>query len=320
MKIVTQEMVSQRIADRWPNEPFEIMQYTRVSHPFQIKCLDCGKISSYSTFNNFITAKKEHWCICHQNSKQAKHLQNQEKIVQLVKGNPSKELLRFYRDDEQKKHRVQVKCLTCGQIIDKSYQSYLEHPDCPYCENRQLLNTEGVKVLLPPGFSLMEPYQDGHSKVLIKHDCGFIWKVTVRNLTSGRTGCPKCNRKRSKGEQKIGNWLNEQSIRFDEEKIFEWQSNPRARYDFYLPEFNLVIEYMGRQHYEEIEGYFRDTLAERQARDSQKRSEALQNGLDYLEISYLDFDKIETILKKWFNDYSERKQTQVSRKRKHPKR
>lgn len=307
MKIVTQEMASQRIVNRWPNEPFEIVQYTRVSQPFQIKCLSCGKISSYSTFNNFITTKKEHWCICRQSSNQAKHLQNQEKITQLVKGNPSKELLRFYKDDEQKKYRVQIKCLTCGQIIDKSYQSYLEHPDCPYCENRQLLNTDGVKVLLPPGFSLIEAYKDGHSKVLIKHDCGFIWRATVRNLTSGRTGCPKCNRKRSKGEQKIGNWLNDQSILFEEEKIFEWQSNPRTRYDFYLPEFNLVIEYMGRQHYEEIEGYFRDTLAERQTRDSQKRNEALQNGLNYLEISYLDFDKIETILEKWFNDYSERK-------------
>lgn len=307
MKIVTQEMVFQRITNKWPNEPFEIVQYTRVSHPFQIKCLDCGKISSYSSFNNFFNSKKTSWCICHQHSNQAKHLQNQEKIKQLINNNPSKKLLRFYRDDDQKKHRVQVKCLTCGQIVDKSYQSYLEHPDCPYCENRQLLNSDGVSVLLPSGYTLMEPYQNGKTKCLVKHECGFIWKAPIRHLTSKRTGCPKCNRKRSKGEQRIAAWMNQHNILFEEEKIFEWQSNPRIRYDFYLPEFQLVIEYMGRQHYEEIEGYFRDTLQERQARDLQKKQEALENKLSYLDVSYLDFDKIETILEKWFNDYSERK-------------
>lgn len=41
--------------------------------------------------------------------------------------------------------------------------------------------------------------------------CGFIWRITPSNLKQGK-GCPKCNKKVSKGEQKIINWLNKNQI------------------------------------------------------------------------------------------------------------
>lgn len=304
MKIVTQQMVEIRIKERWPNEPFEIIQYTRVSHPFVIKCLDCGRETKYANFNNFIRANKTAWCICHQNNKMAKHLQNDQKIIDLIAQNPTKELVETYHDHSQSKYRVKVHCLTCDQTYDKSYQSFLNHPDCPYCENRQLLNTKGVQALLPPEFTLLENYKDEATKVLIRHECGFIWKTYPRYLISGAHGCPKCNRKRSKGEQKIARWLSDRHFDYEEEKIFSWQSNSKTRYDFYVPSVGLVIEYMGRQHYEEADGFCDDSLAERQARDALKKQDAEKAGLKYLAIPYTEFANVETILTEWFNDYS----------------
>ena len=61
---------------------------------------------------------------------------------------------------------------------------------------------------------------------------------------------------------------------------------------------------MGRQHYEETPGFCKDSLKERQERDALKKQDAIENGINYLSISYLDFENIETILTKWFNDYS----------------
>lgn len=58
MKIVTKEMVEERIRNRFPNEPFEIIEYTKISKPIIIKCLDCQRITKYSTCNNFLGAKK----------------------------------------------------------------------------------------------------------------------------------------------------------------------------------------------------------------------------------------------------------------------
>lgn len=307
MKIVTKEMVEQRIQEKWSNEPFEIIEYTKVSKPFKIKCLDCGNIRSYSTFNNFINSKKQHWCLCHQDNNQAKHYQNQQKIQKIIKESQNKSFIKFYFDEKNQKHRVQVKCEQCGQIINKSYQDYLLHPSCPYCENRELLNTQAIKILLPKEFELLEDYKNESTKVLIRHKCGFIWKTYPRHLISGTHGCPKCNKKRSKGEQRIAQWLRKNSLNYEEEKIFSWQTNSRTRYDFYVPQLNLVIEYMGRQHYEEIKGWLKDTLLERQERDKIKKQDALVNHLNYLEISYVDFENIETILTDWYNDYSERK-------------
>ena len=42
MKIVTIEDVCQRISNKYPGQNFEIIEYTRVSKPFQIKCGQCS--------------------------------------------------------------------------------------------------------------------------------------------------------------------------------------------------------------------------------------------------------------------------------------
>mgnify|MGYP002622425907 CR=1 FL=1 len=45
MKIVTINEIQNRIESKFPNQPFEIIEYTRVSKPFTIKCLKCGKVT-----------------------------------------------------------------------------------------------------------------------------------------------------------------------------------------------------------------------------------------------------------------------------------
>lgn len=70
-------------------------------------------------------------------------------------------------------------------------------------------------------------------------------------------GCPKC--KISKGEKKIIEILNNKKISFEFQKIFDDCINPntnsKLRFDFYLPNYNLCIEFDGQQHYKEV-AYF----------------------------------------------------------------
>lgn len=86
------------------------------------------------------------------------------------------------------------------------------------------------------------------------------------------------------------------------EKRFIWQSYPQFRYDFYIKEYNLIIEYNGRQHYEET-NIFSFSLQENQERDKIKLEEAIQNGYYFLVIPYTHYNRIEEILQKWLNDY-----------------
>jgi Zn finger protein HypA/HybF involved in hydrogenase expression len=61
-------------------------------------------------------------------------------------------------------------------------------------------------------------------------------------------GCPKC--KSSKGETKIRNILKDYKIIFEEQKIFnQCIDKTSLKFDFYLPDYNLCIEYDGRHHF-----------------------------------------------------------------------
>lgn len=194
-----------------------------------------------------------------------------------------------------KKYTVAYECNLCNQIVMKPWGEFLKYPNCYFCNTKQKLNTKSYQAILPQEYTLLSEYKGQEEKVLIKHKCGFIWKIRPHLLIS-YVGCPKCNKKRSKGEQKIGNFLDKNNIVYSIEESFSWQSNTKRRYDFYLPEENMVIEYMGEQHFRDTHGFFGTNLEEQQKIDKEKKNEAINNGLKYLAISYKDYNHIEEIL------------------------
>ena len=307
-----------RIQNEYPNQPFEIINYTRITQPLTIKCLQCNEIHTYSNVRNFLQVnypkdkKRKFLCNCYnENNLLTKHLNNKNQILSLCEKNDKITFISFDYRETTKKYTVNVLCKQCNQIFNKDWNTFLKNQKCPYCYSRHNLNTKGFQAILPEEYSLIGQYRDNETKVLIKHECGFIWNVKPHNfiqkINSGYFGCPQCNHKRSKGELKIANYLKSKQIIYIEEQTFLWSSNHRFRYDFYLPNYSLIIEYMGKQHYEEV-NFFHDSLIERQQHDKIKEQEAKNHNLNYLIIPYTDFKNIETILDDWFNDYSRRKQ------------
>jgi hypothetical protein len=68
MKIVTIEEVQQRIEKRFPNQPFQIIHYTKMTKPFTIRCLKCNLEKTYSSCRNFLIAgpkNKNNLCSCY---------------------------------------------------------------------------------------------------------------------------------------------------------------------------------------------------------------------------------------------------------------
>lgn len=314
MKIVTLNEIKQRIQNRFPNQPYQIIQYSKVTFPFVIKCLKCNRISQYQSFKNFInsgTNTRKFLCQCYnQKSNFNKHQKAIKQIEEILSSNNLITFIDFDYKQDTKKNIIHCKCNKCNQDFKKDFSSFIKNSNCPYCMSLNNLNTEGFKVKLPKDYTLISDYINAETKILIKHSCGFIWKVKPHNfvykINHGYIGCPKCNHKKSKGQKKIQNFLEEKSISFIRQNSFEWQSNPLFRYDFFLPDYKLIIEYMGRQHYEEVE-FFHDSLQERQLHDKIKKEQAILNNLNYLQISYKDYQNIQNILTCWFNDYSERK-------------
>ena len=61
-KKISQENFNNRIKERYPNENFEIIEYTTASNPFKIMCLSCHKILEYPQAKNFLAKNKKAGC------------------------------------------------------------------------------------------------------------------------------------------------------------------------------------------------------------------------------------------------------------------
>lgn len=108
--------------------------------------------------------------------------------------------------------------------------------------------------------------------------------------------CPNCKDTESIGERRIRTCLESNNILFEQEKWFAdcRDVNPLP-FDFYLPDYNLLIEFDGKQHYEQ--GHFTHShLSYTQAHDAIKDTYCKGNNINLLRIPYWDMNNIETIL------------------------
>lgn len=115
--------------------------------------------------------------------------------------------------------------------------------------------------------------------------------------------CPECAS--SQGELKISRFLVSNNIDYIPQKTFDDLVGIRSgllSYDFYLPEYNVLVEFQGQQHEEPVSfnGESEEVAQERfeiqQEHDRRKRQYAANNNINLLEIWYYDFDNIENIL------------------------
>lgn len=135
----------------------------------------------------------------------------------------------------------------------------------------------------------------------IEHNTFFYQRPTVHS--SGATGCKQCIKSESKGEKSIRLWLDSNNIKFEREKTFKsckLTVNGAMRFDFYLPDYNLLIEYDGEQHYKINSLWFGKNKEKEfktiQSRDIFKNQWAKDNGYNLLRIPYFKFKNIDELL------------------------
>jgi very-short-patch-repair endonuclease len=131
-------------------------------------------------------------------------------------------------------------------------------------------------------------YINMNAKILII--CPFHGEFSQRpkDHIHSKQGCPICSQ--SKGEEYIMNYLDSNKIEYEQQKHFKDCNNIRPLYfDFYLPEYNICIEFDGIQHYKAIK-YFggEKTFEKVKYRDSLKNDYCFQNNIKLLRIKYDD--------------------------------
>ena len=186
----------------------------------------------------------------------------------------------------------------------------LKHNCCPLCKKENKSNIfrklpynknnfeEIINKYKNENLTILGKYIDDKTRIKCKCNLcnGIIYKMP-RNIYDGslhRT-CELSN-----GEVKISEILTKKNIEFVNQKMFDdllGCGNGLLSYDFYLTDYNLLIEYQGEQHESPIH-YFggEEKFKIQQEHDKRKRDYAKEHNIELLEIWYYDFDNIEEIL------------------------
>ena len=304
-KKINKKEIENRIKSRFPEESFSIIQYESLGKPGIIKCNTCGTEIKVSKFSNFFAKNKKFGC------KQCNGLwKNRERKLKEVK--EYYDILDSFVKETHTYYKV--KCKQCGHIRTTTLKNLITHLNCGCVTGtfRSRTSEEFIKQVnknsIQGKYELLSEYKDQTTKVLLRHSCGFIWKVRPSDIIKGRSFCPKCSHKESSGERKIRKFLEKNNISFQQEKRLD---NSLLRFDFYLEneKQKIAIEYNGKQHYEEIKK-FTTTLEEQQERDKRKNEYCKNNKIILYNIPYYYSDEelektLINIINK-FNDYPER--------------
>ena len=157
-------------------------------------------------------------------------------------------------------------------------------------------NYVGYKLL-----DVQEASTDGYLKVFIKcpnnnHDP--YWAYWT-NIISGYT-CSLCylEDSMSHGERIAESILKTYNINFNPQKRFDdCKDKHTLPFDFYLPDYNLIIEIMGEQHEHPVDYFGGEESFEKCIKhDKMKRDYLKQNNIHCLDIWYYDFDKMEELI------------------------
>ena len=140
----------------------------------------------------------------------------------------------------------------------------------------------------------------------ICQECGEEFERSLANLNSNNGGvyCTDCNN--SQLEETTKQVLQKYNITYIREVIFNnllGLGGGNLSYDFYLSDYNLLIECQGIQHEHYCKGFHetKKDFEKQLEHDKRKREYAKQHNIKLLEIWYYDMDNIEQILTKQLN-------------------
>lgn len=166
----------------------------------------------------------------------------------------------------------------------------LQGVGCPKCAKKLKTHDDYVADvnMINKNIEVVGIYKKWNEPILHRcKKCGYEWMVKPNGILNG-TGCPVC--KESHGERSINEWLNTYNILYQRQKVFDDCKDKRVLpFDFYLPEYNICIEYQGIQHYKPIDYFGGQKSFESQvSRDNIKKEYCQKNNIILFAIPYFE--------------------------------
>lgn len=199
-----------------------------------------------------------------------------------------------------------------------SYDSLNHNHGCKYCANERRSKNKRLSYdIIKEAFEkrnyqlISAEYINCHlplEYICLKHPDKGVQTITYVHLMRGQ-GCQYC-KDTSYGAMRVSKFLDNCNVKYIKEYEFHDCKNKKPfRFDFYLPDMNVIIEYDGEQHFmprnfggisdEEAQAHFNNT----QRNDAIKTQYCIDNNIKLIRIPYWEKDNIEQILKKELNIY-----------------
>ena len=230
--------------------------------------------------------------------------------------------------------RVTITCPIHGDFIQTAFR-HLRGDGCPMCGKIKMLkaatkyqksNEEFIrecKQFLPESITYEKTnYVNAKTKVTLTCKYHGDFTVNPHSMLNGKTGCPSCGE--SHLEREMRHFLNDNGVKFEAQKRFEWLKNIDTGYtlplDFYLPEYNVAIECQGEQHFMdgkrniwfgqtiESENFVKEQRINTINRDKLKKKICEEHGIKIYYISNLKseyWDKLYYSKKELLNEIKE---------------
>jgi len=278
MKHTTETFIENAIKIHGNKYDYSLVNYIRNNVKVNIICPIHGVFSQ--TYKDHIT--KEYDCpSCKKNNKIIKeHFLEKTKIIHGNKYDYSN------IDYIDYKTPIFINCKIHGDFKCIPNAHINKKQGCPKCKN--LLNNEifikrsNIKHKNKYDYNLVD-YKGVFNKVKIICPVHGIFEQIAYNHMNGQ-GCPKC--KESKGEKNISYFLNKNNIKYIRQKKFDKCINKYPlSFDFYLPDYNICIEFNGSQHYTVIKYWGGEVgLQKRILRDNIKIKYCIENNIKLIII------------------------------------
>lgn len=241
--------------------------------------------------------------ICQQNFKVIGYMNRNKIVCPLCKNNELAERKREKRINNAETEVTTIKRKCSYMSYCFSTNNYLCY-DCMVKEKPYYTKSEFAKIVNDSNKSIMVigNYVDSHTPIKYKCNiCGGVYFGKPYSLLKGVCGCRNCNK--LNGERSISLYLMEHNIHYETDKVFnDCRYKYPLRFDFYLTDFNIVIEYDGKRHFEPVqfkqEQNVKENFQETRIRDEIKNQYCAENNIMMIRISFMDKDIFQTL-----NDY-----------------
>lgn len=205
--------------------------------------------------------------------------------------------------------KVSIKHNICGNLFDVRPYLFLGKIStrCPHCYGNKKRTTEEfseiVKNLTGDEYTVLGTYKNTDTSILIRHNiCKKEFNMRPACFKRGQR-CPNCER--SLGAEKIKKYLDNNSIKYrTEESFLDLFDKRKLKFDFYLVDYDVLIEYDGEQHFrvKSFGAGIEKSLKEFetiQRHDLMKNKYCMDKNKLLLRIPYWKYNNIEDILEKF---------------------